>query len=104
MALLKDISPLHAEILAGTYDADLETLRQTINHRLKVAARENGIRPGAIVELVDDPSAGNLAGKKARVIKVNQKTVSIDLLDESIPEWKRGYRVSTRLIKGRVNT
>lgn len=96
--LLKDISPLHAAILEGEYDGHLSSLRKAIEHRQKVALQSNGIRPGATVTIVDDPRAGNLAGKQARVEKVNQKTISIELLDETIPLWDRGYRVALELI------
>ena len=100
MTLLKDISPLHAEILDGKHDEELESLRQAINYRMKVALKAGGIKPGAIVTIVDDPIAGKLAGMQAKVIKVNQKSVSIDLIDDSIPQWSRGYRVAPSLIAG----
>jgi len=97
--LLKNISPLHAAIIEGGYDDELESLRQTINHRIKMVARNSGLRPGVIIELVNDPSAGDLAGLQARVVRVNQKSISIDLIGDDIPDWKRGYRVSPKLIR-----
>lgn len=102
--LLKDISPLHAAIIAGEYDEHLESLRQAVNHRIKIATRKSGLVPNAIVRVVDDPRASHLAGQLATVVKVNQKSVSIDLLDESIPEWKRGYRVSPGLLEVQRDT
>lgn len=98
MPLLKDISPLHAEILEGAHDEHLQTLMQALEHRVKIATRQSGIRPGAIVTFVDDPHAGFLAGRQAKVIKVNKKTISVDVLGDDIPDWKRGYRVSPGLI------
>lgn len=99
MTLLKDISPIHAEILDGKYDDDLESLRQAINYRIKIAARKSGLVPGAVVRFVDDPSAGHLAGQKAVVVKVNQKSISVDLTDENVPLGKRAWRVSPKLLQ-----
>lgn len=97
--LLKDISPLHAEILEGKHDDNLRTLAQAIDHRFKIAAREKGIRKNSIVTIIDDPLAGHLAGKKARVETVNKKTVTILVVDENVPDWQwLGYRVSPKLI------
>lgn len=97
--LLKDISPLHAEILEGKYDDDLQTLVQVLNHRAKIVARNSGWRPGAVVTIVDDPAAGKLlAGRKARIDRVNQKSVTVTILDEDVPEWQREWRISPKLI------
>jgi hypothetical protein len=99
MTLLKDISPLHAEILEGRYDEDLSSLVQALNHRAKIVARNSGLRPGAIVRITDDPSAGSfLAGREARIKKVNQKSISITLTDPDVPDYKREWRVGPGLI------
>ena len=92
MALLRDISPLHAAILDGEYDSDLASLNQTINARLKLTMRMS-FRPGSRIRVIDDPAAGNLAGIEGTVIRVNNKTVSVDL-DNGL-----GYRISPRILE-----
>lgn len=90
--LLRDISPLHAAILEGVHDAELDSLEQAINARRKRTLRTE-YRTGTRVRIVDDPRSGDLAGVLGTVIKINRKSVSVDLDDG------RSYRVSSGLLE-----
>lgn len=92
MTLLRDISPLHAAILRGEYDADLSSLSQAINARLKRTINTS-FRVGGRIRVADDPAAGNLAGLLGTVIRVNSKTISVDL------DNGHGYRISPKILE-----
>lgn len=79
MALLKDVHPFIAEVLDGKHDEILRSVEAAVTHRRKVSASQSGIRPGARIRLVDDPSNGKYAGREGIVRKVNPKSISLDL-------------------------
>ena len=77
MAAAAKYAPVVQAIHDGEHDADLDMILRVTQWRVKVAASKSGISKGAKVRFIDGPSSGDLAGKEAVVLKVNQKTVSV---------------------------
>lgn len=77
--LLKDTCQLAADILEGKYDGDLDHVIQAAQHRVKVVAHQSGIRKGAKVRLKHDARNKDFRGREGRVVRINKKSVSVDL-------------------------
>lgn len=79
--LLKDLSPLAAEILEGKHDDVLDYLSQAITARHKSLFRK-----GQRVRLKDTKNPA-LEGKEAVITRVNQKTYSVAVGEVEYAEW-----------------
>lgn len=92
MPSLRDTSPIVAEVLDGVHDNILEHLSRAADWRLKQRARETGFRPGTRIRV--KPDADNLlGGREGRVVKVNPKTIGIQLDPEHDNDYRLDWRV-----------
>jgi hypothetical protein len=92
--LLRDIHPICADILNGEHDDILDALAQSIRAREKSVRYESGIAKDRFVTIAADADP-RVAGKTARVLKVNRKTASIRIIGD--PEWV-SWNVSLNLL------
>lgn len=74
--------PLLDEIAGGALDDYLPQLDSMVKWRRKVTTHRRGIAKNATVK-INAPTDSRIHGRQARVDKINQKTVTITLLDES---------------------
>lgn len=79
--LLRDTSPLVAEVLDGTHDEILNDLRAAVEFRQKQKTMVvDGLRPKARVRIKNDPRAKDYAGREGVVDRVNKQTVTVSLV------------------------
>lgn len=103
--LLKDTCTLAAEILDGKHDENLAHVVRAAQHRLKITMQKS-FRPGSRIRFIDDPRAGDLAGKESTVLKVNKTTIAVGMGEKVIDDFSPdGYfpegewRVSPGLVE-----
>lgn len=78
--LLRDTSPLVAEVLDGKHDDVLDNLRAAVEYRAKQKMSGEGLRKKARVRIKNDPRARDYAGREGIVDRVNKQTVTVSLV------------------------
>ena len=69
---LRDSCQLAADIIDGKYDDELDWIQQAAQARKRAR-----FRPGQQVTVSAEAKSERIAGKKATVLKVNQRTITI---------------------------
>lgn len=91
--------PLLDQISGGALDDYLPQLDSLVRWRRKVTTHRKGIVKNATVT-INCPGDARIHGRTAKVNKINQKTVSVTLLDATGAETWETWRLSPSLIDG----
>lgn len=76
-------TPIIHAINSGKIDADLSQISEAVKQRRKAIERQFSatLAPGQIITLNDRIRPKRLVGKQAKIVKVNQTTASVKLVE-----------------------